>query len=108
MAGGVVLLATGKESVQSNFSEIIDLSSATTCDISSYHFGLSHAASGYLDKKYLTICGGYEAGAQIKSCYTYDLYGQSHWTFLRNMMEERTTHAIATLPDGKLWITGTY
>ena len=90
-----------------NFTQVIDLSAANTCDsFLPYPISLYGAASGFLGSD-LVICGGANKIKAMDDCYTFDMYAQDGWKNLFNMRSERVNHAIATFPDGSLWITGT-
>ena len=94
-----------------DFAEVIDLGSENknSCENLKYPYPVGWAASGFLGNKTLTICGGTNDFTMAKDkCfkYTYDMNGKPKWEFLASMITARASHAIATLPDGSLWITG--
>ena len=61
-------------------------------------------SSGILDKIGLIICGGQSFG-RLKTCYFLDTVAKE-WKWFGNMTTAREWHAIATFPNGSLWITG--
>ena len=121
IAGSDVLVITGYSYSDWQFidlAEDIDLSSKTknSCENLRYPLAVSHAASGFLGHTTptLIICGGVITTDMTygeKSCYKYiyDVDGKPQWESNPSisMLEPRANHAIATLPDGSLWITGT-
>ena len=121
IAGSDVLVITGYSYSDWQFidlAEDIDLSSKTknSCENLRYPLAVSHAASGFLGHTTptLIICGGVKTKYMTygdKSCYKYiyDVDGKPQWESNPSisMLKARANHAIATLPDGSLWITGT-
>ena len=91
-----------------NHTQVIDLSSANTCNsFLPYPISLYGAASGFIDND-LVICGGANKTNAMDGCYMHDMYSEEgEWTHLYKMTSRRKNHAMATFPNGSLWITGT-
>ena len=111
ITGSVALVVTGGYPAK-DLAEVIDLGSTNkeSCNNLKYPHQVAFAASGFLGNTTLTICGGTDDFTKaINSCYkyTYDMDGNPRWEYLASMITARASHAIATLPDGSLWITGT-
>ena len=122
ITGSDVLVITGYSTADwqlKDLAQVIDLSSEnkiSSCDDLRYPLAVSHAASGFLGHTTptLIICGGVKTKYMTygdKSCYKYiyDVDGKPQWESNPSisMLKARANHAIATLPDGSLWITGT-
>ena len=99
------MVATGYP--RTNKSQVIDVSSSTSCaNLPSYPFAMTLAAGGVVNGSPI-ICGGQiRTKEQIESCHRFD-WNSNSWKLHSNMTSRRYSHA-STVVKNALFITGGY
>ena len=108
IAGNYILVVTGWDgsNIRSD-AQVINLENPSNrCrSVPDYPVAMIGGSVGILDKNQL-VCGGYSSSDErLKTCHIFDTDAKE-WKLFGNMATARDSHAIATFPNGSLWITG--